>query len=167
VVEPRLKAAGFGSTPRRPSPRAGKQPTAAAAAARASRTPLVSAATKGALRESYPRRSPNAVEVVVFGAINMDMIAQTVSYPRNGTTMAAAKFETKPGGKGANEAVAVARLGVPTLLVGRVGDDIFGNQLVKSLVRLIQLLMLARVCIASALHRQQSYLLQSATSFVS
>jgi hypothetical protein len=76
----------------------------------------------------------DAFEVIVFGSINMDMIAATSTYPRNGTTMAASHFQTKPGGKGANEAVAVARLGVPTVLVGRIGKDLFGDQLLKSLV---------------------------------
>jgi ribokinase len=71
--------------------------------------------------------------VVVFGSINMDLVVQTPRLPVPGETLAARSFFTAPGGKGANQAVACARLGAPTHMVGRVGDDVFGEALRASL----------------------------------
>ena len=64
--------------------------------------------------------------VVVFGSIAMDLIATVPTHPKKNTTMAAMQLETKNGGKGANEAVAVARLDVPVRMIGRVKNDGFG-----------------------------------------
>ena len=71
--------------------------------------------------------------VVVFGSINMDLVVRTPRLPAPGETLTGHTFFTAPGGKGANQAVACARLGVPTRMVGRVGDDLFGEQLRASL----------------------------------
>ena len=71
--------------------------------------------------------------VVVFGSINMDLVVRTPRLPTPGETLTGHTFFTAPGGKGANQAVACARLGVPTRMVGRVGDDLFGEQLRASL----------------------------------
>ncbi len=71
--------------------------------------------------------------VVVFGSINMDLVVQTPRLPAPGETLAGHTFFTAPGGKGANQAVAAARLGVPTRMVGRVGDDVFADALRSSL----------------------------------
>jgi ribokinase len=63
----------------------------------------------------------------------MDLVVRTPRLPTPGETLTGHTFFTAPGGKGANQAVACARLGVPTRMVGRVGDDLFGEQLRASL----------------------------------
>jgi len=73
------------------------------------------------------------VAIVVFGSINIDLVVRTPRLPAPGETLTGHTFFTAPGGKGANQAVACARLGVPTRMVGRVGDDLFGEQLRASL----------------------------------
>jgi len=65
--------------------------------------------------------------VVVFGSINMDLTTYVPSLPRPGETLFGHSFITVPGGKGANQAVAAARLGAETRLFSRVGDDNFGQ----------------------------------------
>jgi ribokinase len=67
--------------------------------------------------------------IVVVGSINIDLVANTVRIPVEGETVTGERFQTYPGGKGANQAVAVARLGHPVWMIGRVGDDAFGVQL--------------------------------------
>lgn len=71
--------------------------------------------------------------VVVFGSINMDLVTRTPRLPQPSETIIGSEFFTTPGGKGANQAVAVARLGMLTQMVGRVGGDEFGHQLLASL----------------------------------
>ena len=71
--------------------------------------------------------------VIVFGSINMDLVVQAPRLPVPGETLLGQNFFTAPGGKGANQAAATARLGVPTQMVGRVGKDNFGGELVNSL----------------------------------
>ncbi|MGJ3249367.1 MAG: ribokinase [Elainellaceae cyanobacterium] len=71
--------------------------------------------------------------VIVFGSINMDLVARSPRLPMPGETIIGHQFETIPGGKGANQAVAVARLGIPTQMVGRVGGDSFGHELIAKL----------------------------------
>ena len=67
--------------------------------------------------------------VLVVGSINMDLIARCKRAPREGETIHGETFHTAPGGKGANQAVACARLGGATHMVGRVGGDEFGRSL--------------------------------------
>ncbi len=67
--------------------------------------------------------------IVVVGSINMDLVAVTRKIPAIGETVIGTDFQIHPGGKGANQAVAVARLGYPVQLIGRLGSDSFGVQL--------------------------------------
>lgn len=67
--------------------------------------------------------------VVVVGSINTDLVALTVRIPTVGETVVGTDFQIHPGGKGANQAVAVGRLGYPVRLIGRLGSDTFGSQL--------------------------------------
>jgi ribokinase len=67
--------------------------------------------------------------VFVAGSINMDVVATAERHPRIGETVAGKAVLYFPGGKGANQAVATAKLGAPTTLIGRLGKDAFGDQL--------------------------------------
>jgi ribokinase len=67
--------------------------------------------------------------IVVVGSINMDLVANTPRIPLAGETILGQDFQTHHGGKGANQAVAVGRLGYPVGMIGRVGDDAFGTEL--------------------------------------
>jgi ribokinase len=67
--------------------------------------------------------------IVVVGSINLDLVASTDRIPQIGETVIGRSFATFFGGKGANQAVAVARLGYPVSMVGNVGNDAFGTQL--------------------------------------
>ena len=72
--------------------------------------------------------------VFVAGSINMDVVATAGRHPKIGETIAGNAVHYFPGGKGANQAVAAARLGAPTTLIGRLGTDAFGHQLRAFLV---------------------------------
>ena len=71
--------------------------------------------------------------IVVFGSIIMDLTALAETMPQAGQTVVGDLFYTLPGGKGANQAVAAARLGAEVRMVGRVGDDPFGAALLDGL----------------------------------
>ena len=76
------------------------------------------------------RRDKN--KIVVFGALNMDLIVETPRPAGPGETAEGTRFYTAPGGKGGNQAVAASRLadGVDrVLMVGRIGNDVFGGEL--------------------------------------
>ena len=63
----------------------------------------------------------------------MDMVSRAKSIPKIGQTVIGTGFETTPGGKGANQAVAAARLGYPVKMVGMVGQDVYGPALLENL----------------------------------
>jgi ribokinase len=71
--------------------------------------------------------------IIVFGSINIDLVATAPRLPVAGETLLGHDFFKAPGGKGANQVVASARLGTPTYMVGRVGADSFGTELLDSL----------------------------------
>lgn len=72
-------------------------------------------------------------KVVVVGSINMDLVALTPRFAAPGETVTGERLLTLPGGKGANQAVAARRLGASVAMVGKVGDDAFGRELVAGL----------------------------------
>ncbi|HLI09728.1 MAG TPA: ribokinase [Ktedonobacteraceae bacterium] len=72
--------------------------------------------------------------ILVVGSLNMDQIVRVPHLPRLGETLlGAGSLKLAPGGKGANQAVAMARLGASVAMAGRVGDDPFGERLLSSL----------------------------------
>lgn len=71
--------------------------------------------------------------IVVFGSINMDLTTYVPRLPQAGETLQGESFITVPGGKGANQAVAAARLNAAVSLVGRVGADQFGRDHLEAL----------------------------------
>jgi len=71
--------------------------------------------------------------IVVVGSINMDLVTQAPRFAGPGETILGERFLTVPGGKGANQAVAAARLGAEVALVGATGADAFGRQLRRGL----------------------------------
>jgi ribokinase len=72
------------------------------------------------------------MSVISFGSINMDLVVRTPRFTKPGETITGSDFYTAAGGKGANQAVAAGRLGANSLLFGRVGDDIFGKNLLNN-----------------------------------
>lgn len=73
-------------------------------------------------------------KVVVVGSLNMDLVTRAPRLPRGGETLIGESFCTIPGGKGANQAVAAARLGAEVSMVGCVGADAYGQQLRDALL---------------------------------
>lgn len=73
------------------------------------------------------------VDVLVVGSINMDLVVNLKRAPEAGETVLGQTFHTYPGGKGANQAVAAARLGAQTMMIGCVGDDAHGQELLHGL----------------------------------
>ncbi len=73
------------------------------------------------------------MKVIVFGSINLDFITTVPHLPNRGETVIGDKFITAFGGKGANQAVAVAKLGIPVAMIGQVGGDNFGQSLLQGL----------------------------------
>jgi ribokinase len=72
-------------------------------------------------------------KIVVIGSLNMDFFVRVARLPQPGETILGSSFEMLPGGKGANQAYAVARLGGTAEMIGCVGQDIFGQRLINNL----------------------------------
>ncbi len=75
----------------------------------------------------------NKPTVLVVGSLNMDVAVRTPRMPAPGETILGNNLVISPGGKGANQAVAVARMGARCIMIGRVGTDMFGSQILKGL----------------------------------
>ncbi|MGB6407361.1 MAG: ribokinase [Planococcus donghaensis] len=71
--------------------------------------------------------------ITVVGSINMDLVVKTDNFPKQGETTLGSLYTTVPGGKGANQAVAAARLGSAVQMIGAVGQDAFGTELLAGL----------------------------------
>ncbi|MBE0685355.1 MAG: ribokinase [Anaerolineaceae bacterium] len=71
--------------------------------------------------------------ILVIGSINYDLVVYTQRLPKPGETIMGDRFQTFPGGKGANQAIAAARLGADVQMIGRVGKDGFGEELLQNL----------------------------------
>lgn len=67
-------------------------------------------------------------DFAVIGSINMDLVCRVDRFPHPGETRSGTEFGTFPGGKGANQAVALARLGGSVVMVGKLGSDVFGRR---------------------------------------
>lgn len=70
--------------------------------------------------------------IAVVGSLNMDLVVEAPRIPQPGETVLGKRFATYPGGKGANQAVAAARLGARVSMIGCVGQDVFGDQLLAN-----------------------------------
>ncbi|MGB6210721.1 ribokinase [Pseudomonas mandelii] len=73
-------------------------------------------------------------KVVVIGSLNMDLVTRAPRLPRGGETLIGQSFATVSGGKGANQAVAAARLGAQVSMVGCIGSDAYGEELRRALM---------------------------------
>ena len=78
-------------------------------------------------------KTPSLVNVCVVGGLNMDLVVRAARLPQPGETAPGRHFARFPGGKGANQAVAAARLGASVRMVGQVGGDPFGDELAAGL----------------------------------
>lgn len=71
--------------------------------------------------------------ICVIGSLNMDLVATVKCFPRPGETITGKEFGTYTGGKGANQAVALGRLGANIRMIGKVGDDFYGKKYLQVL----------------------------------
>lgn len=72
-------------------------------------------------------------DIIVLGSLNIDFVVRASRRPEKGETVAGKEFSLFPGGKGANQAVAAAKLGGNVAIAGRIGDDVFSEALIDSL----------------------------------
>ena len=75
------------------------------------------------------------VDILVVGSLNMDLVVRVPRFPAPGETISGEDLALIPGGKGANQAVAAARLGANVSMLGRVGSDVFGQSLLENLAQ--------------------------------
>jgi len=76
---------------------------------------------------------PNPTRVCVVGSVNMDLVVRSPRLPGPGETVMGGTYRTYPGGKGANQAVAAARMGASVTFVGAIGDDPHGTKVLAAL----------------------------------
>lgn len=74
-------------------------------------------------------------KIVVVGSSSMDLVVTSPKRPHAGETVLGESFSTVPGGKGANQAVAAARLGAEVTMIGCVGDDFYGQEILDNFIR--------------------------------
>ena len=74
-------------------------------------------------------------KVVVIGSINIDLVSRMSTFPKIGETVIGKEFSMVPGGKGANQALAMAKLGLSVIMVGKIGNDAFGEKALELLVK--------------------------------
>lgn len=74
-------------------------------------------------------------DIIVVGSINMDLVVRVQRHPLPGETLLGSDYQTFPGGKGANQAVAAARAGGSVRMIGCLGSDSFGAQLLEGLLQ--------------------------------
>jgi ribokinase len=86
-------------------------------------------------RPILQNRNASPAAVIVVGSLHYDIMVDAPDRPRKGETIAGRRWSPKLGGKGGNQAVAARRQGVPTFMVGAVGDDSFGSALLVGLDR--------------------------------
>ncbi len=72
-------------------------------------------------------------KLCVIGSLNTDLVAVVDRFPKPGETIRGRDFATYPGGKGANQAVALGKLGADVQMIGKLGDDLYGRQYLKML----------------------------------
>lgn len=72
-------------------------------------------------------------KLCVIGSLNMDLVTKVENFPKPGETIVGESFKTFPGGKGANQAVALGRLGADVFMIGKVGEDIYGTEYLEVL----------------------------------
>jgi len=75
------------------------------------------------------------LDILVVGSLNMDLVVRVPRFPAPGETISGGDLVLIPGGKGANQAVAAARLGANVAMLGRVGSDVFGQGLLENLAQ--------------------------------
>ena len=72
-------------------------------------------------------------DILVIGSLNADLVVRVPRFPSAGETLSGSDLSIFPGGKGANQAVAAARMGAPVCMAGRIGADSFGPMLIEAL----------------------------------
>jgi ribokinase len=78
---------------------------------------------------------PDVRKILVIGSSNTDLVVRTARFPRPGETVLGSSFFMAPGGKGANQAVAAARLGAKVTLIAKLGADLFGQAAMQGLTK--------------------------------
>ena len=99
-------------------------------------------------------------KIVVIGSSNTDMTVRSERFPETGQTLLGGDFMMSQGGKGANQAVAIARLGGRATFVAKVGDDMFGREACQSYAAEASI----RIMYLSTSRRRRGWLLSMSTA---